>query len=531
MVELAPWPRSGQTRVTDESGRGRRRAGEGRRRRRPARAGGRGRGPAPARGGGAPARLPAHGRGRCRARGHRPAAQGDPRPASAASAPATSRPRCSCPGSTRWCAMAVRPSLKRVINALGRGRAHQPRPGHAARRVASPRSPWRPAQLHRPRDRAWSPASAPRGRTTCTTSSARSPAPKTRSWSTTTRRPCCSRWRPPPAAARCWSRAGSWWRSATAFASRTSCARAAPSWSRSGTTNRTYLRDYERAWSERTRAVLRVHSSNYRIVGFADRAHRRRSWPVWRTTAARVSSTTSAAARWPTLPLFAGEPPVRQSVAAGADVVTFSGDKLLGGPQAGIAVGRAATIQAMRTHPLARALRIDKLSVAALDALLRLYLDPQRAVRRVPTLAMLAAHRGRAAGARRAPARRARRRRPGRRPARRLEVVAYRGARRRRRPADHRRAQQGARGATRPAAMPARSPSVCVAASPPCWRACTTSRVLLDVLRRARHRGGRARRRRGDGARVARAGDDAGGLAGPRRRAASAGDARPRRDQ
>ncbi len=157
-----------------------------------------------------------------------------------------------------------------------------------------------------------------------------------------------------------------------------------------GTTNRTYLRDFEQAWTERSRAVLRVHTSNYRIVGFtaepsigelAALAHAR--------GAVLVDDLGSGALA--ELELFGEEPAVRESLAAGADVVTFSGDKMLGGPQAGIAVGRAATVGAMRRHPLARALRIDKLDIAALDAVLRLYLDPRRAVERVPTLAALTA--------------------------------------------------------------------------------------------------------------------------------------------
>jgi len=157
-----------------------------------------------------------------------------------------------------------------------------------------------------------------------------------------------------------------------------------------GTTNRTYLRDFEHAWTERTRAVLRVHTSNYRIVGFATEpsldellalAHERE--------AVMIDDLGSGA--FAELDLFAEEPSIRSSLEAGADIVTFSGDKLLGGPQAGIALGRAATIDAMRRHPLARALRIDKLGIAALDALLRLYIDPGVALRRVPTLAMLRA--------------------------------------------------------------------------------------------------------------------------------------------
>ena len=157
-----------------------------------------------------------------------------------------------------------------------------------------------------------------------------------------------------------------------------------------GTTNRTYLKDFESAWTERTRAVLRVHTSNYRIVGFtaeppleelAELAHAR--------GAVLLDDLGSGALAG--LGLFAEEPSLKQSIAAGCDVVTFSGDKLLGGPQAGIVVGRAGAVDAMRRHPLARALRIDKLDLAALDALLRLYLDPARAIRCVPTLAALAA--------------------------------------------------------------------------------------------------------------------------------------------
>ena len=155
-----------------------------------------------------------------------------------------------------------------------------------------------------------------------------------------------------------------------------------------GTTNRTYLRDFQAAWTERTRAILRVHTSNYRIVGFttepsldelAALAHER--------GALLVDDLGSGALAG--LDLFAEEPALADSVAAGCDIVTFSGDKLLGGPQAGIAVGRGAAIEAMRRHPLARALRIDKLDLAALDAVLRLYLDPARAVAEIPTLRAL----------------------------------------------------------------------------------------------------------------------------------------------
>jgi L-seryl-tRNA(Ser) seleniumtransferase len=157
-----------------------------------------------------------------------------------------------------------------------------------------------------------------------------------------------------------------------------------------GTTNRTYLKDFEKAWTPRTRAVMRVHTSNYRIVGFtAEPALEELAGLAHEHDAVLVDDLGSGALAG--LPLFAEEPALTDSIAAGADIVTFSGDKLLGGPQAGVAVGRAAAIEAMRRHPLARALRIDKLDLAALDAVLRLYLDPRRAIAEIPTLAALAA--------------------------------------------------------------------------------------------------------------------------------------------
>jgi len=155
-----------------------------------------------------------------------------------------------------------------------------------------------------------------------------------------------------------------------------------------GTTNRTYLRDVERAWSERTRAVLRVHTSNYRIVGFTAQpaldelvgfAHERGALVIDDLGSGALAD----------LELLAEEPAARDSLSLGVDLVTFSGDKLLGGPQAGIVLGRGEAVGRLRSHPLARAVRIDKLNLAALDALLRLYLDPRRAIARVPTLALL----------------------------------------------------------------------------------------------------------------------------------------------
>ena len=156
-----------------------------------------------------------------------------------------------------------------------------------------------------------------------------------------------------------------------------------------GTTNRTYLRDVERAWSERTRAVLRVHTSNYRIVGFTAQpaiaelvgfAHERGALVIDDLGSGALAD----------LPLLADEPSARESLRLGVDLVTFSGDKLLGGPQAGLVLGASEAIARLRVHPLARAVRIDKLNLAALDALLRLYLDPRTVIERVPTLALLA---------------------------------------------------------------------------------------------------------------------------------------------
>ena len=157
-----------------------------------------------------------------------------------------------------------------------------------------------------------------------------------------------------------------------------------------GSTNRTYLKDFDAAWTDRTRAILRVHTSNYRIVGYtAEPALDELATLARERGATLVDDLGSGALA--DLELFAEEPALTDSIAAGCDIVTFSGDKLLGGPQAGIAVGRAAAIDAMRRHPLARALRIDKLDLAALDAVLRLYLDPARAVAEIPTLEALAA--------------------------------------------------------------------------------------------------------------------------------------------
>ena len=152
-----------------------------------------------------------------------------------------------------------------------------------------------------------------------------------------------------------------------------------------GTTNRTRLADYEAALHDETAAILRVHQSNFRTVGFVEDVGVAELCRLGKPVIDDVGSGVLGAA----LPLLEDEPPVGRSVAAGAELVSFSGDKLLGGPQAGMLVGRAGAVAACRAHPLARALRIDKLSLAALTATLQLHRDPELARRELPVLAML----------------------------------------------------------------------------------------------------------------------------------------------
>jgi L-seryl-tRNA(Ser) seleniumtransferase len=130
---------------------------------------------------------------------------------------------------------------------------------------------------------------------------------------------------------------------------------------------------------------LRVHPSNYRVVGFTEEVPLRDLCGLAREHGLSALDDLGSGALSDAGPL-AGEPQVRESVAAGADVVTFSGDKLLGGPQAGVMVGRRDAIERCRRHPLARALRIDKLSLAALEATLALYREPERALAELPVL-------------------------------------------------------------------------------------------------------------------------------------------------
>jgi L-seryl-tRNA(Ser) seleniumtransferase len=154
-----------------------------------------------------------------------------------------------------------------------------------------------------------------------------------------------------------------------------------------GTTNRTRLGDYAGALGDATGAILRAHPSNFRTLGFTEEVEIEALCGLGAPVIDDVGSGVLA----DDMELLAEEPAVCRSVRAGAAVVCFSGDKLLGGPQAGLMVGTRDAVHACRRHPLARAVRIDKLSLAALAATLAVYRDPQRARAELPVLAMLAA--------------------------------------------------------------------------------------------------------------------------------------------
>ncbi len=141
-----------------------------------------------------------------------------------------------------------------------------------------------------------------------------------------------------------------------------------------GTTNRTHLHDYERHISEETALILRVHQSNFRMIGFTAQPSLDELVHLARTHNLRVMDDLGSGTFLDTRAFgLTYEPTVQDSLRAGADLVTFSGDKLLGGPQAGILVGRAEIISQLRSHPLARALRVDKMTLAALEATLAAY--------------------------------------------------------------------------------------------------------------------------------------------------------------
>jgi len=159
-----------------------------------------------------------------------------------------------------------------------------------------------------------------------------------------------------------------------------------------GTTNRTHLRDYENALDDNTALMLKVHRSNYSVIGFTAEVSLKELVELGLKNGLPVMEDLGSG----TLVDFSRyglvkEPTVQESVSAGVDVVTFSGDKLLGGPQAGIIVGKKQIVDRVKQNPLARALRIDKMTLAALETTLRLYRDEDQVIHRIPTLRMLTA--------------------------------------------------------------------------------------------------------------------------------------------
>ena len=157
-----------------------------------------------------------------------------------------------------------------------------------------------------------------------------------------------------------------------------------------GTTNKTHLSDYEEAITEETKAILKVHTSNYQIVGFTESV----AVPELKAIAKEheipiIEDLGSGALVDLSRYGISHEPMVQEAICGGADVVCFSGDKLLGGPQAGIIVGRKCYIDKMKKAPLTRALRVDKFTTAALEMTLEEYLSEERAMQRIPVLKMI----------------------------------------------------------------------------------------------------------------------------------------------
>jgi L-seryl-tRNA(Ser) seleniumtransferase len=180
-----------------------------------------------------------------------------------------------------------------------------------------------------------------------------------------------------------------------------------------GTTNRTHAKDYRDAVSAETALFLKVHCSNFAVVGFTAEVSAAELVELGREAGVPVLADMGSGNLLDLSGLLpCVEPTVQEFVRAGVDVVTFSGDKLLGGPQAGIIVGKKSFIDPMKKHPLLRALRMDKLTLAALESTLALFRDERLALKEVPTLAMLTAGYAELAARAKAIARRLRRRLP-----------------------------------------------------------------------------------------------------------------------
>ena len=158
-----------------------------------------------------------------------------------------------------------------------------------------------------------------------------------------------------------------------------------------GATNKTHLRDYERAICEDTRALLKVHTSNFRIMGFTESVSLQELVELGKQTGLPVIEDLGSGCFFDLETLgIHDEPTVMNSVKAGVDIISFSGDKLLGGPQAGIILCKEKWMKILKSHPLTRAMRVDKMTLAALEATLDTYLDPQKAQQEIPTIRMLA---------------------------------------------------------------------------------------------------------------------------------------------
>lgn len=157
-----------------------------------------------------------------------------------------------------------------------------------------------------------------------------------------------------------------------------------------GTTNKTHLKDYEAAITENTAAILKVHTSNYRIMGFTSSVDSEELLPLKEKYGVPLIEDLGSGVLIDLSKYgLSYEPTVSSCIKKGVDVVTFSGDKLMGGPQAGVIVGKKEYIEKMKRNPLTRALRVDKFTISALEATMRLYLDEETAIKRIPTLRML----------------------------------------------------------------------------------------------------------------------------------------------
>lgn len=156
-----------------------------------------------------------------------------------------------------------------------------------------------------------------------------------------------------------------------------------------GTTNKTHLFDYEHAITNQTAALLKVHTSNYRIVGFTQEVDIDELAKLARENELPLIHDLGSGLLIDLASYGLSEPTVAQSLSMGSDIVLFSGDKLLGGPQAGIIAGKKYWIDIIKKHPLARAMRVDKMTLAACEEIFRLYLDSEQALATIPVLSML----------------------------------------------------------------------------------------------------------------------------------------------